>query len=66
MFKFDFTKKEVQDLKEKIYLNEMQQRILEYRILDYSITKMSLLEHCSESKISAELKKIKKKITKVI
>ena len=44
----------------------MQERIFEYRLKDYSITKMSMLEHCSESTISREIKKIKKKIRKVI
>lgn len=66
MIKFDFTKKEVEDIKSKIYLSEMQERILEYRLKELSITKMADLEHCSEPKISKELNKIKKKIMKVI
>ena len=66
MIKFDFTKTEVEEIKSKIYLNEFQERILEYRIKEYSITKMSMLEHCSESTISREIKKIKNKIKKVI
>lgn len=66
MTKFDFTKTEVEEIKSKIYLNEFQERILEYRIKEYSITKMSILENCSESTINREIKKIKNKIKKVI
>lgn len=66
MMKFNFTKQEVEDIKNKIYLNEFQERIFEYRLKEYSITKMALLENCSESTISREIKKIKKKISKVI
>lgn len=66
MIKFDFTKKEVEDIKSKIYLNELQEKIFEYRIKEYSIAKMSILENCSESTISREIKKIKNKIKKII
>lgn len=64
--KFNFTKKEVEDIKSKIYLSEIQERIFEYKLKEYSITKMSMLENCSESTINREVKKIKKKIMKVI
>jgi hypothetical protein len=66
MLKLDFTKQEVEEIKSKIYLSDIQERIFEYRLKDYSITKMAQLEYCSESKISKEIKKIKKKIMKVI
>lgn len=66
MLKLDFTKKEVEDIKSKIYLTELQEKIFEYRIKEYSITKMSMLENCSESTINREIRKIKKKITKII
>lgn len=66
MIKFDFTRQEVTDIKNKIYLSEIQERILEYRLKEYSITKMAMLENCSESTINREIKKIKKKIMKVI
>lgn len=66
MLKLEFTKNEVEDIKNKIYLSELQERILEYRIKEYSITKMAMLEHCSESTISREIKKVKNKIKKVI
>ena len=64
--KFDFTKQEVEEIKSKIYLSEIQERILEYKLKEYSITKMSILENCSESTINREIKKIKKKIMKII
>ena len=66
MLKLDFSKQEVEDIKSKIYLTELQERILEYRLREFSITKMSMLEHVSESTINREIKKIKKKIMKII
>lgn len=66
MLKFDLTKQEIEEIKNKIYLTEIQEKVLEYRLKGYSITKMSILEHCSESTINREIKKIKKKILKVI
>jgi IS30 family transposase len=66
MLKFDFTKQEVDNIKSKIYLNELQERIFEYRLKEYSITKMAMLENCSESTISREIKKIKRKIMKTL
>lgn len=66
MLKLDFTKAEVDSIKSKIYLSELQERIFEYRLKEYSITKMSMLENCSESTINREINKIKKKIKKII
>ena len=66
MFRLEFTKQEVDEIKSKIYLSELQEKIFEYRLKEYSITKMATLENCSESTISRELKKVKKKIMKVI
>lgn len=66
MLKLDFSKEEYENIKNKIFLNEFQERIFEYRIKEYSITKMAMLEHCSESTINREIKKIKNKIKKVI
>ena len=66
MLKLDFTKDEVEDIKSKVYFSEIQERIFEYRLREYSITKMAMLENCSESTINRELKKIKKKITKFL
>ena len=66
MLKLDFSKQEVEDIKSKIYLTELQERIFEYRLKEFSITKMAMLEHVSESTINREIKKIKKKIMKII
>ena len=66
MLKIDLTREEYDKLINKLMLNEFQERILEYRIKEYSITKMAMLEHCSESTINREINKIKNKIKKVI
>lgn len=66
MLKLEFTKSEVEEIKSKIYLSELQERIFEYRLKEYSITKMAMLENVSESTIYRELKKVKRKIMKVI
>jgi len=62
MFKPELTKQDIETIKQKIYLTEIQQRILEYRMKEYSIAKMSILEHVSERTISREITKLKKKI----
>ena len=66
MLRFEFTRKEVDEIKSKIYLSELQERIFEYRLKEYSITKMAMLENVSESTISRELKKVKRKIMRII
>lgn len=62
--KFNFTKNEVKELYDSIYFSDIQKRILEYRLLDYSIVKISDIEHCSVSTINREIRKIKYKIKK--
>lgn len=66
MLKLEFTKQEVNEIKNKIYLSEIQERIFEYRLKEYSITKMAMLENVSESTINRELKKLRKKIVKIL
>ena len=66
MLRLEFTKQEVDEIKSKIYLSEIQERIFEYRLKEYSITKMAMLENVSESTINRELSKIRKKIMKII
>ena len=66
MMKLEFTKQEIENIKSKIYLSEIQERILEYRLKEIPIYKMAEKENCSESTINRELNKIKKKIMKVI
>ena len=66
MYKLDLTKQEIEEIKGKIYLSELQERILEYRLKEYTITKMAILENCSESTISREIRKLINKISKVL
>jgi IS30 family transposase len=66
VLKLEFTRQEVDEIKSKIYLSEIQERIFEYRLKEYSITKMAMLENVSESTINRELKKVRKKILRVI
>ena len=66
MLRLEFTKQEVEQIKNKLYLSEIQERIFEYRLKEYSITKLAMLEKCSESTINREIKKLKRKISKVL
>lgn len=66
MYKLNLTREKVEKLKKEIYFNEMQERILEYRLKEYTITKMAQLEHCSESTISREIRKIFNKISNIL
>lgn len=66
MLKLEFTRQEADELKSRLILTEIQERLFEYRMKEYSITKMAMLENVSERTISRELEKIKKKILKVL
>lgn len=66
MLKLEFTNQEINELKSKIHFTPMQERIINYRLDEFSIIKMSMLENCSVSTINREIKKIKRKIKKVI
>lgn len=66
VLKIEFTNDELSQIKSKIHFTPFQERIIEYRQNEYSITKMAMLEHCSESTINREIKKVKRKIMKVI
>ena len=66
MLRLNFTKAELAELKEKIYLSDIQERILEYRLKEYSRVKMSQLENVSVQTIDREINKLAKKILKVI
>ena len=66
MLKLNFTKSELQEIKDKIYLSEIQERIIEYRLKEYSRVKMDNLESCSIQTIDREISKIAKKILKII
>ena len=66
MLRLEFSRQEADILKSKMCLSEIQERIFEYRLKEYSITKMALLENVSESTINRQLNKVKRKIMKVI
>lgn len=66
MLKLDFTRSELDELKSKIFLSEIQERIIEYRLKEYSRVKMAQLENVSIQVIDREISKIAKKIIKVI
>lgn len=66
MLRLNFTKIELEDLKSKLYLSEIQERILEYRAKEYSRVKMAQLENVSIQTIDREINKIAQKIIKVI
>lgn len=63
---FDFTREEYELIKDKAMLNEELSQILEMKIKGYSITKMALELHVSESTISRRIKKLKKKIMRIL
>ena len=66
MLKLEFTREEADYIKSKMCLSEIQEHIFEYKLKEYSITKMAMKENCSESTINREIRKLKKKIMKVI
>jgi len=63
---FDLTRKQYEDLIDKLMLNEEMQRLLEYKIKGYTITKISILLNMSEATVNRRVKQLKKKIMKVI
>ena len=66
MIKFNYTKEELKTLADNVYLSDRQRRIIEYRMLDYSIVKMAELENCGTATISRELDKIVYKISRIM
>lgn len=63
---FEFNKQDFENIVDKCMLNEEYQKLLEYKIKGYSITKMSMLLNTSEANISVMVKKLKKKISKIL
>ena len=63
---FDFTKEEYERLKEQLMLDDELSKILEMKIKNYSITKMSLELNMSVSSLNRRIKKLKKKIMKLL
>lgn len=65
--KFEFTKDEIKQIKEKIYLTELQEKILDMKLKgDLTEIGMAMQLGVSESTITYQWKKVKKKILKVI
>ena len=63
---FAFTKDEVEELKKKIYLSDIQERILEYKLKELSRIQMADREKVSVPTIDREIKKLVDKIIKVL
>lgn len=67
MFKLDFTKNEIVDIKSKIYLTDLQEKILDLKLKgDLTEVGMAMVLGVSESTIYYQWKKVKQKILKVI
>lgn len=64
--KFDFTKEEYELLKDKLMLDDELAKILEMKIKNYSLTKMSMELKMSESSVSRRVSRLKKKIMKIL
>lgn len=62
----DLTRQEYDKIVIDAMLNEELAEILEYKIKDYSITKIAQLMNMSEPTVSRRIKILKKKIMKVI
>lgn len=63
---FAFTRNEVEELKQKIYLSDIQERILEYKLKELSRIEMADKENVSVPTIDREIKKLVDKIIKVL
>lgn len=63
----EFTKQEVAEIKSKIYLTKLQEKIFDLK-MEGNLTEagMAIALHVSESTISYQWRKVKKKILKVI
>ena len=66
MYKFDFSKDEMEKIKDKALLNEELCKLLEYKIRGYEIVKIARLMNMSEASVSRRTKKLVNKIKKVI
>ena len=66
MCRFDFTRKEVEDIKSKVYFDEDEDKVLEMKLRNYSITRIALELKISETTVSRIIRRIKNKIKKVL
>ena len=63
---FDFTRSDYEYIIKECMLDEEYQKLLEYKIKGYSITKIAIEMNMSESTINRKFKKLKKKIIKIL
>ena len=63
---FEFTKTDYDYIVKECMLDEEYQKLLEYKIKGYSITKMAQLLNVSEATISVMVSKLKKKIKRIL
>lgn len=66
MCRFDFTKKEVEDIKSKIYFDEEEEKVFEMKLLNYSIARIAFELKASESTVSRIIRRVKNKIKRVL
>ena len=63
---FEFTKKDYDYIVEEGMLDEEYQRLLEYKIKEYTRPKMARELNVSEATLDVMIQKLKKKITKIL
>lgn len=63
---FIFTRADYERLVKECMLNEEYQKLLEYKILGYSIIQIAQKLNCSEARVSVMVRELKKKIKKII
>ena len=67
MCRFDFTKKEVEDIKSKIYFDEEEEeKVFEMKLLNYSIASIAIELKASEPTVSRIIRRVKNKIKKAL
>ena len=66
MCRFDFTRKEVEDIKSKVYFDEEEEKVFEMKLLNYSIARIAIELKTSEPTISRIIRRVKNKIKRVL
>ena len=66
MVRLDFTKKEVEDIKSKVYFTDEELKIFDMWLREYSIVQMALEMNMGTATITRRKSKILKKIKKAI
>lgn len=64
--RFDFSREEYEQLKEKMMLNEELSRIFEMKIKGYSNIQIGMELHLSDRTLARRIKELKKKIIKTM